>query len=341
MSKSTLRPSSRKAASKHKPGKPYPNFPLFAHASGRWAKKINGTLNYFGPWAKRESGKLVHIPGDGWQAALDNYKAKADDLHAGREPRAPSGDGCTIKQLVNAFLRSKQAKLDAGELARNTFADYHTVCGRLVKHFGHLRRVDGLHPDDFERFRRRLAQTLSVVSLKNAINKSRIIFKFAHDQRLIAQPVHYGQSFEKPSAKMIRKARNEAGPRLFTADEIKQILNSADVYLKAMTLLAINAAMGNTDVAYLPIDAIDFAGGWLTYPRPKTEIQRRIRLWPETLDALKKAIKARPKPKHPEDDDLVFITIQGNRWVRQTPHRKNPDTFTTVNTVGAEIQRFA
>ena len=339
VSKSTLRPGSRKAA-KDKPGKPYPDFPLFAHASGRWAKKIRGTLHYFGPWAKRERGKLVRVAGDGWREALENYKAKADDLHAGREPRPQNDDGHSIKQLVNAFLRSKQAKLDAGELARNTFADYHAVCSRLVKHFGRSRRVDGLRPDDFEKLRRKLAHTLSVVSLKNTINKCRIIFKFAHDQRLIAEPVHYGQSFEKPSAKMIRKARNEAGPRLFTTDEIKQILDSADVYLKAMTLLGINGGLGNTDVANLPIAAIDFAGGWLNYPRPKTEIQRRIPLWQETLDALQKAIRARPKPKRAEDDGLCFITIQGNRWVRQTPHRKNPDTFTTVNTVGARFSNL-
>jgi integrase len=33
-----------------KPAKPTPDFPLFAHGNGQWAKKVKGRLRYFGPW---------------------------------------------------------------------------------------------------------------------------------------------------------------------------------------------------------------------------------------------------------------------------------------------------
>ncbi len=83
---STRKPRSRKGAA-DRPKKPYLNSPLAPHQSGAWQKKIRGKIHYFGSWATRVNGKLVRIEGDGWKEALEEYKAVADDLHAGRTPR--------------------------------------------------------------------------------------------------------------------------------------------------------------------------------------------------------------------------------------------------------------
>src|SRR5437763_17221739 len=85
-----------------KPAKPYPDFPLFAHAAGVWAKKIRGKMHYFGPW-------------DDPDGALAKYLEQKDALHAGRKPRSDAG-GLTIKDLANAFLNAKAAARDGGEL---------------------------------------------------------------------------------------------------------------------------------------------------------------------------------------------------------------------------------
>ena len=138
---STTARAGRQTRSK-KPAKPYSEYPLFPHASGRWAKKINGKLRYFGRWATQHKRKLVRVEADGWRQALDEYKRTADDLHAGREPER--GDGCELRHVLNSFLSNKQDKMDNGELSPQTFADYMVTSDKLVQHFGRSRYADKL-----------------------------------------------------------------------------------------------------------------------------------------------------------------------------------------------------
>ena len=238
MTKSTKSPQRR-----NKPQKPYDGFPLFPHATGRWAKKIRQNLHYFGKVADDPDGKQ----------ALEKLNREWPYLKDGRTPPAiDTEDGCTLRVLCNAFLTSKKNKLDSGELSARSFRDYFITCERLIEHLGRDRRVDDLRPDDFERMRKGMSKRCGVVTLKNEINRCRVVFKFASDNRLIDRAVHYGQSFNKPSAKMLRESRNEAGPRLFESDELHRILGTADPIMRAMVLIGLNCGFGNTDVSLLP-----------------------------------------------------------------------------------------
>jgi integrase len=254
-----------------KPSKPYPDFPLFAHATGRWAKKIRGQMVYFGPWADPD-------------AALNKYLSAKDALHAGRKPREVSA-GVTIKELCNRFLNAKQALVDSGELTKRSWQDYKAACDLIVSRFGKSRLVADLDPEDFSALRTKLAVKWGPVTLGNVIQRMRVVFKFAWDDGLIDRPVRYGQGFKRPSRKVVRIDRAKKGPKLFTADEVRRLIDAAGPAMKAMILLGINGGLGNADCGHLPRSAVDLGAGIIDFPRPKTGIARRVPLWPRTLPA--------------------------------------------------------
>ena len=105
---------------------------------------------------------------------------------------------------------------------------------------------------------------------------------------------------------------------MFEAKELRAILDAAPMPLKAMILLGLNAGFGNNDCATLPTEALDLQSGWVHFPRPKTGIDRRCPLWPETVAALQETIGGRPTPRDAKDDGLAFITKYGQAWTGTT-----------------------
>lgn len=320
------RNSRKPKARSWKPGRPkipYDGFPLTPHGSGKWQKKIRGKIHYFGNWARRENGKLVRVPGDGWKEALELYKAQADDLHAGRVPRE-SGEDTTVKHLCDRFYAAKLRKHEAAEITARTLDEYDTTCERIVKQFGRTRLVAGLTPADFEALRALLAKRYGPTRLGNEVQRVRTVFKYGYESGLIDVPVRFGPEFKKPPRHVILKHKAAGGRKVFTSDELRRLLGEAGVQVKAMILLGINCGFGNTDCGKLRRSAVDLKAGWIDYPRPKTGVQRRCPLWPETIKALKAALAKRPDPKSEDDADLVFVTKYGKPWV--TGETWNPIT---------------
>jgi integrase len=292
----------------NKPEKPYPDFPLTAHPNGTWCKKIRGRLHYFGPW-------------NDWQAALDKYLNERDDLQAGRVPRSQEQAAePTLRDLCNAYCNHKKNLQDAGELSPRTFDDNYRTCALLVEHFGPHRLLTDFRQEDFAGLRVCLAKRLGTVALGNQVQRVRSVFKYAFDSEQIDKPVRFGPGFKRPTKKALRLQRAGAGPKLFTADEVRRLIDAAGMPLKAMILLGINCAFGNSDCGNLPLSALDLDGSCITFPRPKTAAPRRCPLWPETVAALRDALAKRPEPKEPAaHGKLCFITNRGLSWAKDTP----------------------
>jgi integrase len=299
---------SSRPAPPSKPARPYPDFPLFPHAAGVWAKKIRGKLYYFGPWTDPD-------------AALANYLKQKEDLHAGRTPR-PDTAALTVKDVANAFLNAKQASVNARELSQRSWDDYKEASDLLVGHMGKGRLVSDLSQDVFASLRTKMVKRWGPHRLKKFVQIVRSVFKYAFDADMIERPVRFGPGFKRPTNEVLRRHCTARGPKLFTAEEVRRLLDAARPQIRAMALLGINCGFGNADVGTLPLTALDLDGGRVNYPRPKTGIDRRCPLWPETVAAVREALASRPRPKSVEYGGLVFLTAKGGCW--HTGTTENP-----------------
>ncbi len=266
---------------------------------------MRGETLYFGKVADDPDGK----------AAIEKWLNEKDDRLAGRVPRARR-EGLTVKELVNQFLAAKEARVESKEITKRYFDELFTTCETIIKQFGKNRLVTDLAAEDFEALRAARAKTWRGTALANAIGKIRGVFKFAYDEALIDSPIRFGAGFRRPNKAVLRRERAEKGERLFEPGDLRSIIDAAGIPLKAMVLLGINCGLGNSDCGRLKQRNVDLVGGWLTYPRPKTGIARRSKLWPETVAAIRNAIDKRPAPKSKADAELAFVTIFGARFTQ-------------------------
>lgn len=290
MGDSTRKPSSSK------PEKPFPEFPLFPHATKRWAKKIKGRLHYFGPW-------------DNWQAAYELYQYEYPWRIQGKTPPPRNPEAVTVEYLVNSFLEQRDTLVQSGELSKQTWLDYRVVGTELIEQLGRYTDIEHLTPSDFAKLRKHYGKGKSLVTLKNSITRAMVFFNFAHKQRLIKHPVDTGESFKKPKKVALKREKLAKGNKSFTVDELRLIYHAANKQLKCFILLGLNGGLGNSDIGQMESKHIQ--GDWVDYPRPKTAVDRRFKLWPET----KKAIEIVRQTKQ-ADSRYLFLTKQGKCWFK-------------------------
>jgi integrase len=175
--------------------------------------------------------------------------------------------------------------------------------------------------------------------LGTTIQYIRSLFKYAYETDLIDRPMRFGPEFKRPSKKTLRLERAKAGPRLFSAEEIRKLIDAAGVPMRAMVLLGINAGFGNADCGRLPLVALDLDGAMIDYPRPKTGIPRRCPLWPETVEAIREALAKRRQPKHPADAGLVFLTNRGQCWAKDR-HTEEDIRPIIANPLSAQMRKL-
>jgi integrase len=354
VSKSTSSRASRKDLTK--PEKPYPEFPLYAHPLGYWSKKVDGKILHFGRWGKVVKGVVncVEDQEAAWKEALRLYQSRIDDVKGGDagpgtvvEEKGKASEGMRVKELCDRFLLAKRDRVNAGELTQRMWGEYKIMTDLTVKQFGGNTLVEKLTPDHFSALRNTMVNKGTAGDgwgphrVTNGITRIKSIFKFGFEMGLLKTPVVYGQGFAPPSRSVMRRHRAKVGVKMFEAAELRQMIDGKTVeregkepievkpepMLKAMILLGVNCGFGNGDCAQMTFTGLDLDGGWIDFPRPKTGIQRRCPLWPETVAAIREAIAVRPKPAELSDCGLVFLNYRGTAWVRVSKEKNNRSDY--------------
>ncbi len=284
---------------KSKPSKPRKDYPLFAHNNGQWAKKIRGRLHYFGPWA------------DPLEAER-NWERDKLALLEGRDPKqATVGD--SVGWLVNSFLHSKTLQKHRDELSERSYLDYKKVAKHLADYFGRGRKLDTLRSSDIEAYRNTLPANWSPSTTNHHLRAARAIFRYANAIEATERPIRYEIGMKQASRASVRKHAAKQPAKTFTREQITALIDEAGTPMKAFVLMGINAAYGTSDIARLTLADVQ-AGEWLSVARGKTGVSRSAWLWPETREAIDKALSKRFEPRNPEWEELAFLTRNRRPW---------------------------
>ena len=306
---------------------PTDTFPLFLRSDGRYAKKINGVQVYFG----RDHAE-----------ALAAYHR-----HIGRESLGlePDAGELGLRELFNQYLSRQERQSESGKISPRTVADSIGTLRRVSTVLGD-RPVSSLTPTDFRNLEARLAKGRSIVTTANDIRRTKAAFAWALTEGLIEHAPKYGSDFKPAPARAFRLEKARGHAKLFTAEEIRQVLTAAPVQLRAWILLGINAALLPIDLSRLTFDEFNLKAATLCQPRGKTGVDRKCHLWSETLEALNLAIEGRAEPASPIHADLVFLTETGLPIVRTpTPSRAAHDPkaeglLTVINRPSSDLSKL-
>jgi integrase len=306
---------------------------LFLHSSGQYAKRIGNRVHYFG-----RDEKEAH---DRWL----NEKAY---LIAGRRPPQRGGESAGIVELANVYHAEMQRRLGLakGGVKQRHVTLVHATIRRFIDLVGEECRPDDLTPLEWVQIAERLFEPVprknpvrgdvlgrqvkrrSVATVDGDIRRIKAFLQWCADAEL-CKPLRWKLfktgSDETPADRAAQAAEKFTG---FTKQEVRSLIESATVQFRPILLLALNAGVGGFDISEIKLDNRP-KGNWFDLPRLKTGTNRRIYLWDETLDAIRRYIVWRGKAQKREDSDKLFLTKTGRAWI-ETSESGTKDSIGTT-----------
>lgn len=297
--------------------KPSDDFPL------TWHKRA-------GKWCKRIGPKFFYFSADAGESFKEWLLHKAQ-FERGIDPRKERSDAITVRLGCNLYLAELKRKEERHEVGPRRFVDMRTCCQHIVDSLGADTPISGLHTEYFSRLRHDIAQRKkSPITLGNELVRVKTVFKWLIEHGKAPANLRFGPDFTKPSAKLVRAYVATKNDPIFTRDELLAILGESPAVLTPMIYLGLSCGFGPTDVAMLQAD-VDFSGEFLTIPREKTAIDRRVWVWPELRESITHYLRFRPRPADEEAAGRLFIRCGNGRvWGSDKDASSITERFTSA-----------
>ncbi len=266
-----------------------------------------------GQYYVTRGGRRIYL-GTDREAATEKYHRLALDVAVPEPP--PAEAPIFAKDLANRFLAAQEANWRNPRVTLKCYRDW---LGRFLTDHPKLMAGD-LTVERFAAWKLSLRRRgYAAESINHYLSAVRAMYTFADDSSILN------------SAPRLKRIKNErphqcgsAERPLYTAAEIRRLLDNADVQLKAMILLALNCGFGPKDLHDLKWS--DIRGERVTLPRSKTGVSQTFLLWAETQRALDEVRQARlflverlkKRGRHRSDDGYVFVTYFWRAWKKDS-----------------------
>lgn len=321
-----------------------------------------------GYWCATVGGRKRGLGGD-----RDAAEERLDELlQADVEGRAPRGP-VTVADLYGEHVAHQHGRAEAGDIKPREFADVRRALDHFVAAVGEGALAAEVGPRQFTDYHRKLVATYGPDQVKKRVHAVRRMFEHAADLELVPHRANFGPEFRPSGSRQLAKAkaRGRTVDRTpLRSRQVRELVRSADQPLRAMILLAVNCAFGNTDCGLLTLDKLHLrverdadgkvtrATGHHDFRRPKNPlVDRRCPLWRSTVLALDEWLSLREKllaePTKGRngktrrsrvaaaDRRLVFLTRECRAFVRETVARDANGKIAGVVTHDAISGRFA
>jgi integrase len=222
----------------------------------------------------------------------------------------------TVATHADLWLKSQQAKVDAGQMSAARCANNRTCLEHFKVYLGPQADVGGIDAQKLQGFyqhcltkitarQRKDAEGWSVAYARDVFSVGKAFVKWLVEQGTVDPPRNIGsKSFKFGSpAKTVQT---------WTVEEFEAAVAAATGKLKVALLLMANCGMTQEDISELKDTEVDWAGGRIIRKRSKTADHENVPtvnypLWPRTFQLLK---------QNRSGSELVLLTENNEAFVR-------------------------